>query len=362
MYGHFRTKTQVKHMTGRYWKEAPVPSLTQDAIGLNGTSIDPHSCLHLLCTGSVGGILLVTQLFDTNGSVTREFITILAAPSVVRYRPETTDHGIILDDLWDDSALQGVFDPALVTSTAHCPVLAAQEGYSRDPSLLTTVENILLDSQPLLLPEGELIGATVQNGEDTILRAFYLQEGCKLPLGLRWPTDIGFPEFTTVSIRAALGKNSPPFEAVLQALKPLMEPWFNAVATDPQLFQILGRQFLRLYDAHFLDISSGTWPDSAPDPETFFPGLQMLNGCVWHLWWDRILPTATVMNHNFLKSYLSIGELAVTTTTYLGAAIPGHFCPNSAYHFKIDGWPTDSADTTNTGFQSKFEWLPIIPW
>jgi hypothetical protein len=49
-------------------------------------------------------------------------------------------------------------------------------------------------------------------------------------------------------------------------------------------------------------------------------------------------------------------------TTYLGAAIPGSFCPNFAYHVKIDGWPTDSADTTNTGFLSKFEWLPMILW
>ncbi len=118
MYGHFRTKMQMRHTPGRYWKEAPVPFLSSEAINLNDTSIDPHSRLHLLRTGSVGGILLVTQLFDTNGSVTREFITILAAPSVVTYRPETTDHGIILDDRWDDSALQG-FDPALVTSTAH---------------------------------------------------------------------------------------------------------------------------------------------------------------------------------------------------------------------------------------------------
>ena len=304
MYGHFRTKTQMKHTPGRYWKEAPVPLLSSEAIDLNDTSIDPHSRLHLLRTGSVGGILLVTQLFDTNGSVTREFITILAAPSVVTYRPETTDHGIILDDLWDDSALQG-FDPALVTSTAHCPVLAAQEGYSRDPSLLPTVENILLDSQPLLLPEGELIGEKVQHGEDTFLRAFYLPEVCNLPLGLRWPTDIGFLEFQA-SIRAALGKNSPLFEAVLQALKPLLEPWFNAVATDPQLFQISGRQFLPLYDAHFPDITSGTWPDSAPDPEAFSPVLDMLNGFVWRLWCDRILTTATVMNRNFLKNYLSI--------------------------------------------------------
>jgi hypothetical protein len=86
MYGHFRTKMQMKHTPGRYWKETPVPFLTKDAIDSKDTSIDSLSSLHSLRTGSVGGILLVPQLFDTNGSVTRVFITILAAPSVVTYR------------------------------------------------------------------------------------------------------------------------------------------------------------------------------------------------------------------------------------------------------------------------------------
>jgi hypothetical protein len=119
---------------------------------------------------------------------------------------------------------------------------------------------------------------------------------------------------------------------------------------------------LPLYDAHFPDIASGTWPDSAPDPEAFSPVLEMLNGFVWRLWCDRIITTATVMNRNYLRSYLSIGESAITTKTYLGAAIPGRFCPNFAYHFKIDGWPTDSAETATTGFLSEFERLSMISW
>jgi hypothetical protein len=109
-----------------------------------------------------------------------------------------------------------------------------------------------------------------------------------------------------------------------------MEPWFNADGSDPQHFQISGRQFLLLYDAHFPDLASGTWPDSAPDPVAFSPVLEMLNGFVWRLWYDRILTAVTVMDRNYLKSYPSIGESAITTTTYLGAAIPGRFCPNFA--------------------------------
>jgi hypothetical protein len=132
---------------------------------------------------------------------------------------------------------------------------------------------------PFLLPEGKLVRAMVAHGEDTFLLAFHLQEVCNLPLDLHWPTYIGFLEFTA-SIHAASGKNSPPFEAVLKALQRIMEPCFNAVTSDSQLFHISGFPFLPLYDAHFPDITSGTWPDSAPDPEAFFPVLERLNGFV----------------------------------------------------------------------------------
>jgi hypothetical protein len=142
---------------------------------------------------------------------------ILAAPSVApRYHQETTDQGILLHDVWDDSALQG-FDPTLVTSVAHCPILAAQEGYSCDPSLPIKVKTILLNSQTLLLPRGKLIKTIVKRGEDTFLCTFLLPEVCNLPLALCWPTNIGFLELTA-SIRAALAKKPPTFEAILQAL------------------------------------------------------------------------------------------------------------------------------------------------
>jgi hypothetical protein len=63
MYGHFCMKMQMKHTRGRYWKEAPVPVLLQDATNLkNDQSLNSHSHLHLLHTVSVGGILVVTQL------------------------------------------------------------------------------------------------------------------------------------------------------------------------------------------------------------------------------------------------------------------------------------------------------------
>jgi hypothetical protein len=156
--------------------------------------------------------------------------------------------------------------------------------------------------------------------------------------------------------------SSPQFEAVLTALQPTLEPWFTAVALDHQPFLVTGWLFFPLYDKHFPDIISGEWPTSAPDPEAFSPILEMLNGFIWRLWCDRMLTTATPMNRKFLNSYLLIGESAITPTTYFGAAIPGRFCPDYAYHFQIDGWPTDPANATTPGFLAAFEHLPLVLW
>ncbi len=93
-------------------------------------------------------------------------------------------------------------------------------------------------------------------------------------------------------------------------------------------------------------MDSGEWPPSATDPEAFSPMLDMMNGFAWRIWCERQAITATVLNWNYLKSYLAIGYTAVIAGTYLGAAFPGRFCPNYAYHFKMSGWPTDSATST----------------
>jgi hypothetical protein len=50
----------------------------------------------------------------------------------------------------------------------------------------------------------------------------------------------------------------------------------------------------------------------------------------------------------------------LATTT--GSLDPRTFLSKFAYHFKIDSWPTDSADTTTTSFLSKFERLLLILW
>jgi hypothetical protein len=106
---------------------------------------------------------------------------------------------------------------------------------------------------------------------------------------------------------------------------------------------MLSTPFLPLYDKHFPVIDTGNWPDTVQDTDGFSPLMDMLNGHVWRLWCDRILTTKSKMNRQYLETYLSLGASAITADTYLGADIPGRFCPNYAYHFTVvNGWPTDS--------------------
>jgi hypothetical protein len=74
-------------------------------------------------------------------------------------------------------------------------------------------------------------------------------------------------------------------------------------------------------------IDTGTTPPTVLDNEGFSPLLDMLNGHLWGLWCDRSLTTDTKLN----RQYRSTAMMAET----LGAAIPGHFCSNFAYHFKV---------------------------
>jgi hypothetical protein len=359
MYGHYRTKTQMKSKPCRYWKEDPTIGLKEDSKTINDPAMDEKTRLDLLRTGAIGGILLVTRMFDDTGAKTVPFITILAAPALATCDPTSSDQGVLFEDVWDETALTG-FDLTIDLTTANCPVLAAQEGFSRSLTVTSRVVSLLLDAQPVLLTQGQSIAQQVTTPDGTVhLRAFLLPEVCDMPIGFRWPITIGLPDFTA-SITAALGKSSQNFVSVLKALQPQLAPWFKAVADDSPAFLISGRRFLPIYDKHFPDITNGEWPASVTDQDAFSPLLDMLHGFVWRLWCDRQFTTATPLNRTFLASYLALGEPAITATTYLGASIPGRFCPNFAFHFHVDGWPTDQSDGTTQGYLTEFEHLPFV--
>jgi hypothetical protein len=274
MYGHFRSKTQMKSVPGRYWQENPTPGIQTEVERLNAPDLDAASRLRLLRTGSVGGILVVTRLYDSTGPTTVPFLTILAAPAVTTYDETSVDQGVILEDLWDDSALAG-FDPTLDAPGTNCPVLAAQEGFSRDPTLTSNIESLLVDAQPLLIPEGQKLGGIVTLDDESYPLPFLLPEVCNFPLGMRWPLDISFLDLAT-SIRVALGKTYAPFQTVLQVLQPRLEPWLLAISAHPTRFQVSSCRFLPVYDAHFPNMDTGLWPASTSDPESFLPSLTCL--------------------------------------------------------------------------------------
>jgi hypothetical protein len=346
---------------GTYYRKDPTVNLQAAASALNVSGATEEARLLQLRTGAVGGILLVTQLLGKDGTVQPAFITVLAAPSVATYSHGVPDAGPIFSDIWDEAAIADL--PASVdSSVANYPVLGAQAGFSRASAIPTKVLSLFVDAQPILLPAGQQLGQSVSIEGVSHQRAFFLPEVCNLPLGLRWPTSIGFHDFA-LSISAALGKPGDHFISTLTALQPSLELWFASIAHDSSPFVIQGCVFLAFYDSHFRCIPTGVYPTSLLDQQAFSPLADMLNGFFWRLWCDRILTTGSSMDRKYLQSYLQPAEPALTASTYLGAQIPARFCPNFVYHFKVaNGWPTDAGRPGNERFLHDFEHLPLLSW
>ena len=67
----------------------------------------------------------------------------------------------------------------------------------------------------------------------------------------------------------------------------------------------------------------------------------MLHGYIWRLTCDQVSAVGTVQARKFLARFLARGEIALTKDSYFGAKLPGRFCPNFAYHFRVaNNWPT----------------------
>ena len=73
-----------------------------------------------------------------------------------------------------------------------------------------------------------------------------------------------------------------------------------------------------------------------------------------------MLTTEPPVNRRYMNIYLQIGDRVQKSNTYLGADIPGRFCPNFAHHFKVtNGW---LADTTTSSFLREFLHPPLISY
>jgi hypothetical protein len=279
VYGHFSTKTQMRGLEGPYWTEDPADVVAKETRHLNIHTLNIPKRLQQLRTDKIGGILVVTKFADKNGETT-PFLTLLAAPSVATFNPTMGDAGVILDDIWDETALAD-FRSDLVCTEVHCPVVGAREDFSCSLQLKPTVVNssVLQDAQPFFLPEGEQTCVMVANGTVDYPRTIFLPEVCNLPIGMRWPVNIGFLDFLS-SIQATLGNAGMIFQWAMLAIEPIMTKWFDLITEDTDVFLIRGCPILPLYDDHFPAIDTGLWPDTVQDKEGFLPLLDLVNGHV----------------------------------------------------------------------------------
>jgi hypothetical protein len=183
---------------------------------LNTTDVDMDSRILQLRTNKVCGILLVTTILDENGSPSAPFITIVAAPSMAMHTQPFVDNDVLFEDVWDPLVLSH-FQPGLVMEDSHCPILGAQQGFTRMTKLKPGMFHILKETQPLLFPEGELTCENVTSMAVMYPCTIFLLEVCNLPLGMRWPTDIGYADFKS-SIQGALGPAGAVFLKMLQSM------------------------------------------------------------------------------------------------------------------------------------------------
>jgi hypothetical protein len=324
----------MNKVPGRYWKPEPdlSTSIQQHSKILNPQPVPTHVArLILLSSEVVGGNLLVTQQFAPDGTKTEPYITVVAAPSLATLGTgdKNPPFGLSLLDFWDDTVLTPFGLP--VDSHLHCPLMAAAEGVYRKIKL-PGILDFMQDTQPLLFSSGELVAATVHLPMESRYRAFYLPEVCGLPLRLVWPTTIMFVDYLA-SIQS-LKSDYQHFVQVLEALQPALISWFQAIAQDPPPFIIPSTIFLEVNNKAFPAVETGDFPDQIVDPLAFSPLQEMLHGYIWRLTCDHIL-AIEMQVQKFSALYLARGEMALNADSYFGAKLPGRFCPNFAYHFRV---------------------------
>jgi hypothetical protein len=193
----------------------------------------PLARMDTLHCDSVGGILLVTQQFAKDGTVTSPYITLVTAPALATLGSvsATDPLGFAYSDFWDESVLS--LYAFAVDDNDHCPLLVASEGFSRQVKLPSTIE-FLTDSQPLFFPFGEELWTPVRTTTGTTTQAFFLPEVCNPPLGLSWPTTISYDDMYA-SVLALKGGYAH-FLLVLTTLQPLLSTWLHEVNGNPTNF------------------------------------------------------------------------------------------------------------------------------
>jgi hypothetical protein len=113
---------------------------------------------------------------------------------------------------------------------------------------------------------------------------------------------IGFEDY--LACIQSLKSDYQHFIQVLEALKPALQSWFQAIAHDPIPFMIPNTSFLKVYDKGFPAAKTGDFPDQIVDPLAFSPLQEMLHGYIWRLTCNQVLSIGTVQARKFLALYI----------------------------------------------------------
>jgi hypothetical protein len=214
----------------------PMETVKDEAEWLNMTIDDTMKGFEHLRTENVGAILVITRIADETRTGI-PFLTLLAAPLMVTYNLITGDAEVLMDDVWDEMILDA-FKPHLDTSEVHCPLIGGTGRiFEISNKLEPKVFSLLQDSQPLLLQAGELTCATVMQGEHILPCRISLPEVCNLPIGMRWPVDIGIKDFLC-SIQGAYSQSSTIFQHVIMTFEPAINNWFHVMSDNTDFFII----------------------------------------------------------------------------------------------------------------------------
>lgn len=130
----------------------------------------------------------------------------------------------------------------------------------------------------------------------------------------------------------------------MDAIELQLQHWFVAFSAHPERFSLPVCDYLQHISPTFPSISNGTYPKQISDPRFFSLLVDIRYAFLWHLHCDQVLTMTNGPGHQQFNTFLQQGEAGITTATYLGAAIPGCFCPNYGFHFKPhnDEWSTES--------------------
>jgi hypothetical protein len=110
VYGHGRMARQMHKVSSKYWSPGLelAERIKQESQRLNHIPmLAGLAWMDKLCCNPAGGILLVTQQFAKDGTLTPPYITVIAAPALATlgYVVAMDPPGFVYSDFWDNSVL-----------------------------------------------------------------------------------------------------------------------------------------------------------------------------------------------------------------------------------------------------------------